>query len=166
MPSLPVRAVRSLVFVVFAVSACVSSRDGTRAMRIPGCPSFNLKLQPITVQPNGGPPIELTQNGLTRITFSQGAVSQNTTYNVNGVTDSAGNKVAGVGFTPGTGPFNEPVLLRISYAGCGFPDNARPFMVTRPGGGDWTPIVGGGNSQSQKYVEAYIDHFTDFAIAL
>jgi hypothetical protein len=162
----PVTALRSLVFAVFAVSACVSSREHARP-NIPSCPGFNLKLEPINVNSTGGPPIALSQNGQTRITFSPGAVSNPTTFNVNAVTEDGETK-AGVGFTPGTGVFPQPVLLRISYNGC--PEilanqNGPLHIVFKNGNGNWESI-GGGKDTTQHYVEAYVQHFTDFAIAL
>ena len=160
----PVTALRSLVFVVFAVSACASSRGVSKIRGIPACQGFQLDLNPITARPEGDT-IPLGPGGLTRIIFAPGAVSQNTTYNVNGVTNSDGHKAAGVGFTPGTGDFEEPVLLRISLAGCGSIDNERLHIVIKDADGRWKSI-GGAKSKRDRYVEAYVPHFTDFAIAL
>lgn len=165
MPTIPVRAVRSLLFVLFAISACATSREADRP-ELPACPGFRLNVDSIVVGPAGGP-FPLTQNGQTRITFAPNAVTTQTTFYVSPVVEN-GDTLAGVGFTPSY-EFSEPVVLRISYAGCPSilqKDTARLHIVTRDGtGSPWTKI-GGAKSMQQKYVEAIISHFTDFAIAL
>ena len=161
----PVTALRSLAFVLFAISACATSREADRP-DLPACPGFRLNVDSIVVGPAGGP-FPLTQNGLTLITFAPNAVTTQTTFYVNPVVVN-GDTLAGVGFTPATGLFPEQVVLRISYNGC--PEiiqkqNGPLRIWFRDGTGDWKPIPSG-KSVGGHYVDAYIEHFTDFAIAL
>ena len=162
----PVTALRSLVFAVFALSACVSSRDH-QLPPLPACPAFSVSENQIRVPANGDP-IPLTTNRLTHIRFAPGAVPVGTTYNVNAVTREDGEKLAGVGFTGGIAEFGAAVILRISYVGC--PDilaneDKRLRIVIKDANGNETSI-GGFKNPTEHYVEAYVPHFTDFAIAL
>jgi hypothetical protein len=118
------------------------------------------------VGPAGGT-FPLSQNGQSTITFAPGAVTTQTTFTVNAVTQND-TTLAGVGFTPGIGLFQEPVLLRLSYNGCPgilAKQAERLHIVFKDTTGNWKPIEGG-KSMQQHYVEAYVQHFTDFAIAL
>lgn len=143
--------------------SCAAPRSGLPPGP-PKCPGFVIAASQITVTPAGG---TFQLGGGNRIEFASGAVSSNTQFSVSALTVN-NEKVAGVRIEPATGPFPEPVRLRLSYAGCpeieGNSDKELYIVVVGSGGG--LTSIGGAKSVQGKFVEAFIPHFTDFAIAL
>jgi len=134
----------------------------------PACPSFALTdtLVAITVLPAGG---SFPLGNGTVLEFGAGAVTANATYQVRPVRqqDGARARLAGFSITPqGSAPteFAEPVSIRISYAGCPWQNGNRPLWLVTDRGNGWERI-GGARSRSGRYVQAFVDHFSSFAIA-
>jgi len=79
-----------------------------------------------------------------------------------------GRRLAAIVIEPqGDAPieFEEPVTIRISYDGCPFENSRRLMWIVTDDGNTWER-VGGAKSRVGRYVEAPVNHFSAFAIAM
>lgn len=135
----------------------------------PPCPQFELR-------ESGNFTFDVTAAGDTidlgdgsRIVFAPGAVAQDTRYWVRYLLQNgtSGPRLAGIDIervSGHSGPFLEPVTVRLSYNKCGWTNSDR-FYIVRTGPGAPTS-EGGSKSVSGQWVEAIIGHFTGFAVAM
>lgn len=167
---------RSFAVATLAVmlGACASTQQrGGLSIRqnlnTPPCPQFELR-------DGGNFTFDVTAAGDTvdlgdgsRLIFAPGAVTQDTRYWVRYqlLNGTSGPRLAGIDIqrvSGHTGPFSEPVMLRLSYARCGFTNAGRYYIVrTSPSG---PTSEGGSKSTSGQWVEAMLGEFSGFALAM
>jgi hypothetical protein len=171
MTRVPRHAAGLIIVLVLALSSlgCGARQDRVQPPEatIPPCPSFGLFSEDsLIVVPPGGERFVLGPG--TELEFAAGAVGASASYHVRAMATSGGQRAAGVEITPvGAAPraFHEPVRLRLSYAACPWENAGHRLFIVRRQPGQPAQPMGGGQSNSMKFVETYLGHFTGFAIA-
>jgi hypothetical protein len=168
------RAYRTLLAAAISalgVSACTGilggggpAEGGPRGPQ--ECPEFALQEDTISVGSAGG---EFDLGNDNRLVFARGAVTGGrASYAVRRLPEQQGRRLAGIEIEPLNGApdlFEEPVMLRISYDGCPFENSRRPMWLVKDRSGSWERI-GGAKSAVGRYVEAAVNEFSGFAIAM
>lgn len=159
----------SVVVMVVATGGCFKAR--TDSMRDPDkqkCPNFGITPNNAITITDKADKIHL--GGNTYLIVPKDALPQNTErkYVANPINVS-GEVGAGFSIVPtdglGATEFEEPVEVRLGYAGCPFEAETKPFVIVRTDGND-TVLLGGAKVKKKKYVSALTDGFSDFAIAI
>jgi hypothetical protein len=154
--------------VGLTVAGCAQllSGGGTTPSGPPECAPFALRDTTINVGSAGG---QFNLGNDNQLTFSRGAItSGRATYEIRQAPDFNGRRLAAIVVEPVEGApveFEEPVTIRISYDGCPFENSRRPMWLVTDDGGSWEK-VGGAKSRVGRYVEAAVNHFSAFAIAM
>lgn len=129
------------------------------------CPGFALEAKTIVAKQAGNTePI----SGGHSITFAPGAVSTDTYFQVSKGSswdDPASPKYAEIRIVPQSGgsfDFNAPVSIGINYGSCQVNSTQRLRIFQSDDG--WRPM-GGAVDRGARYVVAYIDHLSEYALA-
>lgn len=172
MPARPRAAVGALLLLGWFMPGCkprVMNVGHPQYRDPPPCPSFKVASTgfDITTAADSAVLGPGKAKPASRVKWDANAVTSTQHFNVSVLTDANGDTIPGVRVGGPAGlVFEEPVQLRLSYSACYNPGaGKRPYVLTRQSPSDPWQRVNGSVSKGGMYVEVYVEHFSDYAIA-